>query len=365
VAGRVPRQSVLGASCRECFPLLVHSKIQNPQSSIGNPIFFFRSQASAFKFLISFFSPTDHFSLLLPDIKTFGLSDFFSSSSLPLITDHFSLFPMPRVPKIAIFLALALAAVEGLAYWWTHPAASSVARPILTYRLSSLNHSITSLPEIYNQASSMLRCSNGQVFHATLDDNIGIHFAYFEWDDTDTGSVLEAFRHMPEACMGSLGMKLIAHEKPIAYTVREDETGDSSPNAATSLSHFNQKSKIDNHQSSISPSSSSHLASATLIFDHTTFSEAVANGAPIPSTLPIHAFRAVWVDSMQTADARKGLDGEKMDSLRAIRLKSALTRFRPQHARVIQGAVRGAPSGEAAWEAFEKAMLADLNYVTQ
>ena len=68
----------------------------------------------------------------------------------------------------------------------------------------------------------MLRCSSGQVFLVRPNDSLTLHCAFFEWDGTDTGSVLEAFRHMPEACMGSIGMQLVSKEKPIPYTVGLD-----------------------------------------------------------------------------------------------------------------------------------------------
>lgn len=168
----------------------------------------------------------------------------------------------------------------------------------------------------------MLRCSTGQVLHVTLEDSAGIHLAFFEWDGTDTGSVLEAFRHMPEACMGSIGMKLISHEKTIPY----------------------------------------QIGSETLLFDHTVFSE--GGGVSIPGSL-IHAFRAVWVSGVAAADARQGMDGEDFDHLRTIRLESALHRFRPAQARVIQGAVRGIADTKLAWLAFEDAMLKDLKFVTR
>ncbi|MEO5716864.1 MAG: hypothetical protein ABIT37_25515 [Luteolibacter sp.] len=167
----------------------------------------------------------------------------------------------------------------------------------------------------------MLRCSGGQVNYAKLSDSSGIHLAFFEWDGTDTGSVLEAFRHMPEYCMGSIGMILVSREKPVPYTVDGE----------------------------------------TLLFDHTVFREPSQSGGGGISSPLIHAFRAVWVAGVSNANAREGLGGDDFNRLRTIRLKSAINRFRPQHARVIQGAVRGLPSSDLAWEAFENAMLKDLH----
>jgi hypothetical protein len=181
---------------------------------------------------------------------------------------------------------------------------------------------ITPLPEIYQQAAPMLRCTSGQVFHVKIDETAGLHGAYFEWDGTDAGSVLEAFRHMPEACMGSIGMKLVSREKPIPYTI----------------------------------------GGTTLIFDHTIFREPGQGGGFLAADPLVHAFRAVWVAGADVANARQGMDGNGFDRLRTIRLKSAVSRYRPDHARVIQGAVRGIRNPDFAWQAFEENMLRDLTF---
>ncbi|MCX6868779.1 MAG: hypothetical protein NTV46_21770 [Verrucomicrobia bacterium] len=314
-------------------------------------------------------------------------------------------------------IALTLGATEGLAYWWMHPSPAGLGQPVLAYRpqmgdrgsqmedrgsrmedrgsqmgdrgskieddaaIPSLDDprstihdppssSYTPLPDVCAQAAPMLRCSSGQVLHVKLDDTIGLHLAFFEWDGTDTGSVLEAFRHMPEACMGSIGMTLVSKEKPIAYTVGQDRrasplvpvkpredglVANGARNARTSASSSpiqHSTSKIDN--------SKLPQPGPTLSFDHTVFREpGQTNGLAVRGP-QVHAFRAVWVAGMPAANARTGLGGVPFDHLRAIRIHCALTRSRPAYARVIQGAVRGAPNPAAAWLAFEQSMLADL-----
>ncbi len=120
--------------------------------------------------------------------------------------------------------------------------------------------------------------------------------------------------------MGSIGMKLVAAEPPQTYRV-------------------------------------DHL---TLAFDHTVFRDPGQDGRlDLPGSL-VHSFRAVWVAGFDNTNARQGMLGNSLDQLRRIRINSALTRFRPAHARVIQGSVRGAPSSAAAWEAFKTVMLRDL-----
>lgn len=267
----------------------------------------------------------------------------------------FSFSPMRRPTFTILAALLALGAIEGIAWWWMHPPPAGLGEPVLVYRPgwgghtseihdqgpeisnsdikslitahpSSINSRVSStpiltpLPDVYQQAAPTLRCSTGQVFHARLDGGISLHLAFFEWNHSDTGSVLEAFRHMPEACMGSIGMTLVSKEKPISYNVGGE----------------------------------------TLIFDHTVFRDPRQGGNPLAPSPLVHAFRAVWVAGMTGADARAGIGGDEFNRLRTIRLKSAVSRFRPSHARVIQAAVRGVANRQSAWQAFEKAMLKDL-----
>ena len=84
------------------------------------------------------------------------------------------------------------------------------------------------------------------------------------------------------------------------------------------------------------------------------------DGTDSPLRTPIHSFRAVWVSGLHDTDARRGIGGRELDRLRAIRLKSAIDRYRPGHARVIHGTVRGALNSADAWQAFEQHMLRHL-----
>lgn len=262
---------------------------------------------------------------------------------------------MSRPTLIILAIVLSLGATEAMAWWWMHPAPAGLGQPVLCYRpqvgrarrahplvakdappnsesergasISSIQNpssTYTPLPEIYAKSAPMLRCSSGQVFHVKLDPDISLHLAFFEWNASDTGSVLEAFRHMPEACLGSLGMTLVSIEPTIPYQVGTE----------------------------------------TLIFDHSIFREPGSMGNTASTISPlVHAFRAVWVSNLPAANVRQGLYGDTFDhNLRTIRFKSALTRFRPAHARVAQGAVRGTSSGDDAWNAFQSAMLADLTF---
>lgn len=293
---------------------------------------------------------------------------------------------MSSVTVIVTTLA-ALAGVEAMAWCWMNPPHPTTPEPVLQYHRPaptancpqptanrpppSANRppTTTPLPELYRQSAPMLRCSTGEVCRVDTDDHLTLHLAFFEWNDTDTGSVLEAFRHMPEACMGSIGMKLLSKEKPIPYTIAgplaansgdcqkneqapgQDETSLRNPSSTANR----QPPTANRPQPTANPS-----LSPTLLFDHTVFQDPGDTSTPTALNPRVHAYRAIWVSGTAQADARQGMDGQQIERLRSIRLKSALTRYRPRHARVIQGAVRGALTPEAAWQAFEQTMLVNL-----
>lgn len=170
--------------------------------------------------------------------------------------------------------------------------------------------SLTPLPEIVARSIPSLHCSTGTAARLDFPDDVTIHLAFFEWNSADSTNVLEAFRHLPEECMGSIGMKLLQNLPP--HTARVGDT--------------------------------------TLSFDHTIFRD--------PAGFPVHAFKSVWVSgasSLIGPDFRGG--GEQW---RQIHWLAALHRFRPAHARVTQGAVHGIANPEIAWEAFESAILPGL-----
>ena len=255
------------------------------------------------------------------------------------------------VSTLAI-IVLALGAVEATAYWWMHPAPAGLGQPVLVYRpessrragippasdfsdqqstidnhqssispssssLSTLNSqpstSFTPLPAVVEKALPTLRCSTGTAARIDRDDGTTINLAFFEWDLADSTNVLEAFKHLPEECMGSIGMKLIAQPAPRSYQV----------------------------------------GSETLWFDHTVFRDA--------GGITVHAFKGTWVSGASSLIGGGFRGGA--DQWTQLRWNAGLKRFRPAYARVAQGAVRGIPNPDLAWQAFEDAMLKDLRMV--
>ena len=232
----------------------------------------------------------------------------------------------PRIRAIfapVTMIALLLAATEATAYWWMHPAAVGLDDPVLTYtpRLQTIDspagegtdaiHStITPLPEIVDYSLPSLRCSTGSAARIDRDDGVTIHLAFFEWNQADSANALEAFRHLPEECMGTIGIKLTETLPPRSHT----------------------------------------FGGETVWFDHTVFRD--------PRGQIIHAFKGTWVSGASNLIGPSFRGGSSQ--WRQIHWKAALHRFRPAHARVAQGAVRGLYRPDDAWQAFQSAMFPNL-----
>lgn len=231
----------------------------------------------------------------------------------------------PLVTASLILLG-SLAGIEGVSYGWTHPARDNeVVRLVPDLATpdpeAGPGAEWRPLPEVYRKAAPMLRCTDGRTVFVRTPEGVTLNLSFFEWLGTDTGSVLEAFRHVPEICLGSVGLQLVANEPALTHRV------DGRP----------------------------------LVFEHQVFREPGDLGG-LPTSL-IHSFRAVWV-SGSDHDARK-LAIDSRQRLRAIRLECAVKRERPPYACVVQGAVRGALTGEAAWEAFQREMLQGMKFENQ
>ncbi len=227
-----------------------------------------------------------------------------------------------------IFIAGMLVA-EGVARWWMSAPPEGLDEPILAYSPSAITAApesnvtsidddalppatLTLLPDVVARSVPSLHCSHGTVARVDRQDGVTLHLAFFAWDHGTSANVLEAFRHLPDECLGAIGMKLVAVHPPRPFTI--DTT--------------------------------------TLLFDHTEFRD--------PSGHPVHAFKAVWVAGTTRLLGDNIRGGS--ENTRLIRINAAIKRFRPAHARVVQGAVHRLSSPDAAWLAFQNAMLNDLHF---
>ena len=194
----------------------------------------------------------------------------------------------------------------------TDHSSSSIQNPKskIQYPASVTDCRYTLLPEIVARSLPSLHCSTGTAARVDRDDGASIHLAFFEWELADSTSVLEAYKHLPEQCMGAIGLTLTSRQPPRFFQVGSEQ----------------------------------------LAFDHTVFRD--------PAGVILHAFKGTWVSGASTLLGR-GLRGGA-EQARRLRWTAAIKRFRPAHARVAQGAVRGIPNPDLAWLAFQDAMLVDL-----
>jgi hypothetical protein len=226
-----------------------------------------------------------------------------------------SLFRDPRV----LLAVAALLLVEGLAWWWMNPRPAGEGDAVLAHRMPAMpvsqdaadrSESWAPLPEVVMRSLEPLRCSDGEAGRIRRADGATIHYAFFEWNHLKTGSMIEAFKHLPEECLGSIGMVFREHLPNRRYAIEGEE----------------------------------------LEFTHDVFSDTTGS--------EVHSFKAVWVSGMKSL-LGDGLRGGAAQ-WRTVRLRAAASRFRPAYVRVAQGAVRGVDGPDEAWRSFEEAFLRDL-----
>jgi hypothetical protein len=220
-----------------------------------------------------------------------------------------------------LLLLAGLGTMEGMAWFWMNPEPAGLGLPVLTYQPTAAElptdgsaGRLTFLPELVADASRSLRCSRGLAARLDRPDGATIHFAFLEWDFTDAGSVFAAHKHLPEECLGAIGLKLIEVREPRRFD----------------------------------------LAGQSLWFDHTVLRD--------PSGSTIHAFKGIWLSGSDQWNRPSGRTADV--PWRSLRWRAAATRFRPAYARVAQGAVSGILQPDHAWNAFQAGLLADLSFNT-
>lgn len=207
-----------------------------------------------------------------------------------------------------------LAAVEISVWQWMHPPQRKDL-PVLEmhYPLPGMAARFDSAG--YQKIQPKLRCSNGWL--AAVGEDFGarrLRAGWFTWDATDSGSVLEAFQHTPEGCMGAIGWTFVAKHPP---------------------------------QSFAGPG-------GNLAFDVTEFKTANL-------TYPLFVYKTVWISDLRDASLQGGIAGlGSASAQRRLRLAVAAHRFRPAHARVLMGVVAGHETEAAAWRHFRSDVLTGL-----
>ena len=226
-------------------------------------------------------------------------------------------FPSAVSPSRWAGVAL-LALIELGAWIWMHPRQDKQGPVLsLTYPLAGRTGHFDIAG--FDKIRPSLRCSSGWL--AAVGEDLGarrIRAGWFAWDSTDSGSVLEAFQHTPEACMGAIGWTLVSRGNPRTF----------------------------------------RWADGSLDFDVTVFSAPALIGR-------LYVFKSVWISEPGSSSLRGGIAGMgSAKALRSLRLAMAWNRFRPDHARVLMGVISGEDDESAAWQRFRTEVLAGLQLKT-
>ncbi len=218
-------------------------------------------------------------------------------------------------------ILIGLLTTELLAWWWMNPREDQKEVRLLDWNPVNLGidappkpstgptSTITWQPEMVQKYRDSLNCSNGSICEIKRDNGATLHAALFSWDNSSSVTAIEAFRHHPEDCLGSIGMKLLQHYPAKIFQVEDQEL------------HFN----------------------------HSAFRD--------QEGITVHSFKATWFAG-KTQSFVTGIS--QNDHWREQRTTAALSRFRPKHARVVQGAVRSIHDPEKAWKFFEQSVLHSL-----
>jgi hypothetical protein len=222
-----------------------------------------------------------------------------------------------RIILSCVLVGLLIGGAELASWWWTHPKnpPAEAAYPVFPPMVA--DNSFTRLQPAYDEVKEQLFCSTGWMGNLGDEQTSPVtRLAWFEWNQAPTVNTLEAFKHLPEACMGSAGMKLEQIYKPRVF----GETG------------------------------------KRLVFDSTRFRPGRGGQA-------IFVFKAVWVSGWDGADLRSGvIEGASFKNLRTLRIEAAKTRFRPERTRVLMASITGFPTEELAWGWFKKQALTNLRW---
>lgn len=205
----------------------------------------------------------------------------------------------PSLPWLAwLAIPLAVAAAEGLGWWWMHPPADQRGLRLLEYTFPSSRDGCAAWP-LEVAVTDQLQCNRGQSGLIQAGPGRHIEVNYFAWDDTNATGLAQAFGHAPELCMGTMGLKVAP----------------------------------------FLPNRTYRLNGADLVFDSTQFRD--------KSGAPLYIFKLAWAEGMDGINLLR--EGPRGAELRTFRIKAVARRWRPRFARVLMLGVFGAADAEDAW----------------
>jgi len=205
----------------------------------------------------------------------------------------------------AIPAALILA--EILTWWWLHPSQSDEHK-LLSYQFPYRSENSKAIP-VRDDIKKALSCDHAQTGWLNGENGISISVNYFEWNDTRSVGLNNAFEHKPEDCMGNTGRKVKAFL----------------PDQIFSLDGQN------------------------LVFDGTQFEDEKGH--------PLYIFKLSWAEGSDGANLLR-----EKEATRRFRFQSAAKRWFPRYARVLMVGVFGAKNPQQAWDAVRKDVLVDASF---
>lgn len=208
-------------------------------------------------------------------------------------------------------LPLTVLISEPAAWWWKNPPEPEEGRKVLDYTFprNRENAEVFPVTKAVEEALLFDRSQSGWI--SSKGKRVSVN--YFEWNDTESSGLEEALAHPPEECMGNIGNKVQAFLPPRQTSV-DDET---------------------------------------LVFDVTQFRD---KGSPL------FIFKLSWAEGMEGMNLLREGSGKGSDAVRTFKVKSVVTRWFPNYARVLMLGVYGADTDDEAWKIIEETILDDLNF---
>lgn len=217
-----------------------------------------------------------------------------------------------KVVLISVF-PLVICATETVSWWWRNPPIAGMEdQKVLKYSFpvdSPASQKVDPNPK----AIKMLKPESFLAGWIAAD-NGKVNVNYIEWDQAKKGGLSHALGHAPEVCMSGVGDGVEAFLAERSIIVDSEK----------------------------------------LVFDATQFRDEEGE--------PLFVYKLVWVSKMKARNMVQRKD--RVWETRLERVKMAMNRQYPDHARTLMLGVFGAEDEQQAWELVEEHVLGDLSFVT-